>query len=61
LEVASGSSGLAETIGAKSANNQLNLCRGALSVMVAGKGVTVLALDAVFSKPPERVGGDGSP
>ena len=59
-EVASGGFGLAETMGANSANNQLNLCRGALSVLVGGKGVTVLAVDAVFSKRPERVGGDGS-
>jgi len=51
--VASGGFGLAETMGANSANNQLNLCRGALSVLVA--------VDAVFSKRPERVGGDGSP
>jgi hypothetical protein len=54
-EVASGGFGLAETMGANSANNQLNLCRGALSVLVGG-GVTVLA---VF-KRPDRVGGDGS-
>ena len=60
-EVASGGFGLAETMGANSANNQLNLCRGALSVLVGGKGVTVLAVDVVFSKRPERVGGDGSP
>ena len=48
-------------MGANSANNQLSLCRGALSVLVGGQGVTVLAVDAVFSKRPERVGGDGSP
>jgi len=59
-DVASGGFGLAETMGANSANNQLNLCRGALSVLVGGTGVTVLAVDAVFSKRPERVGGDGS-
>jgi len=60
-EVASGGFGLAETMGANSANNQLNLCRGALSMLVGGKGVTVLGVDVVFSKRPERVGGDGSP
>ncbi|WP_426527895.1 hypothetical protein [Bradyrhizobium sp. McL0615] len=59
-DVASGGFGLAETMGANSANNQLNLCRGALSASVGGKGVTVLAVDAVLSERPETVGGDDS-
>jgi hypothetical protein len=48
-------------MGANSANNQLNLFRGALSALVGGKGATVRVVDAVFSKRLERVGGDGSP